>query len=205
MDEISQRFSKLWTTEVSDAMDQLGIDGVVQDLKQVISDSKLFGWAFTVKEIYHGPKEQAFDISTILKNVSADQVVVIDVRGRSDASTWGGNASAAAKAKGVRGALIDGACRDIDEIRAIDFPVFARAWVPRTGRDRIATVGMNIPVQIKGVTVNPNDFVLADSTGVVIVPHDNVKEILSKAEKIGARDKTIQREVRTGKDVSEVY
>ena len=205
MDNIIERFRILSSTTISDALDAVGVDGVLQDFRSVILNSTIVGRAFPVKEIYTGPKEQSFGVSNIIAKSSPGDVIVIANRGRTDVSTWGGITSTAAKIKGLAGTIIDGACRDIDEIRSIDFPVFARAWIPRTGRGRLATLSMGEPVQIQGLTVNPRDLILADATGIVVVPHELIEQVLSIAEKIYEKDKSIIQELKEGKDITTLY
>jgi hypothetical protein len=76
-------------------------------------------------------------------------------------------ASLAAKVKGVAGLVVDGGVRDIDEMVEHRFPVFARHPVATTGRTRLKVNAINIPIEIDGVSVNPGDVIVADSTGVV--------------------------------------
>jgi len=96
-----------------------------------------------------------------------------EVTGR--ASTWGSLASLSAKLRGIE-VVVNGAVRDIDEIREMTFPVFARAVVPITGKGRIATVSSNSPIEIDSVQIHPMNFEVGDSSGIVIVPQKRVNE-----------------------------
>jgi 4-hydroxy-4-methyl-2-oxoglutarate aldolase len=74
--------------------------------------------------------------------------------------------SRAARRRGVRGVVVDGACRDIDEAQALGFPLYARAAVPTTARGRAIELATNVPVTIDGVSIAPADLVIADGSGI---------------------------------------
>ena len=84
--------------------------------------------------------------------------------------------SLSVKLRGIEGVVVNGAVRDIDEIREMTFPVFARAVVPITGKGRIATVSSNSPIEIDSVQIHPMNFEVGDSSGIVIVPQKRVNE-----------------------------
>jgi regulator of RNase E activity RraA len=109
-------------------------------------------------------------------------VVVIVVEEGLDISGIGGLMATACKARDLAGAVIDGAVRDVDEILAMEFPVFSRSISPATSVGRYVSVAKNIPVQCAGVTVNPGDIIVAGTDGVVVVPRDMAEEILQKAK-----------------------
>ncbi|MGQ9656171.1 MAG: RraA family protein, partial [Thermodesulfobacteriota bacterium] len=94
----------------------------------------------------------------------------------------------ACKARGLAGAVIDGAARDVDEIEALEFPVFSRSITPATSVGRYVSVGKNIPVQCAGVTVNPGDLIVGGSDGVVVVPRDKAAQVLEIAQKIDEKE-----------------
>jgi regulator of RNase E activity RraA len=104
----------------------------------------------------------------------------------------------------VAGVVADGACRDVDEARDLEFPVYALTGVPVTARGRIVEESFQEPVSVCGVAVQPGDLVIADWTGVVFVPATHAEEVLSTAEDIFAREATMAEAVRAGKKASEV-
>jgi 4-hydroxy-4-methyl-2-oxoglutarate aldolase len=75
-----------------------------------------------------------------------------------------------AKVRGLEGAVIDGAARDVEEVTEIGFPIFSRAISPATSVGRYVAVAKQIPVKCAGVVVNPGDYIVGDSDGVVVVP-----------------------------------
>jgi regulator of RNase E activity RraA len=104
----------------------------------------------------------------------------------------------------AQGIVIDGACRDLDESLALNLPIYGRAAVPVTARGRIIEYTWNEPVIIDGVPVSPNDLIIADASGVAVIPAQNAIQVIEVAEKIVAREKAMADAVRAGKPVSEV-
>src|SRR4051794_38351973 len=131
-------------------------------------------------------------------------VIVIDHGGRLEAAGWGGILSLAAKLKGVAGVIVDGACRDVDESRDVELPIYARAGTPITARGRIVEESFNEPIRIGHVTVRPRDLVIADWSGVVFVAQERAEEIVATAEQIAAREAQMAAAVRAGRSVVEV-
>jgi regulator of RNase E activity RraA len=112
-------------------------------------------------------------------------------------------ASLAAKVKGVAGLLVDGGVRDLEEMIAFDFPVFARHMVPTTGRGRLKVEAIGAPVEVDGVVVAPGDIVVADGTGAVCLPRAGAEEILTRAEALQRDDEAAVAEIQRGLSFSE--
>ena len=83
-------------------------------------------------------------------------------------------------------------------------PLFARGAVPLTARGRIIEESTNEQIEIGGVTVRPGDYVIADNSGIVVVPGDRAEEVIPEAESIVARETAMARDVMDGKSVTEV-
>jgi len=131
-------------------------------------------------------------------------VIVVDNRGRLDCGGWGGLLTMAAVQKGVAGVVVHGACRDIGEAEDLGFPVYGLGTTPRTARGRVAEASTGEPVEITGVTVSTGDLVLADATGVVVVPADGAEAIIAAAEAIVARESAMAERLRAGTAPEEV-
>jgi len=200
------RLGALDTCAVSDALDRLGLAGAITGIGPLVAiDRPLVGPVVTVKV---GPRRDALPrahlgASAILAARPGD-VIVVDHRGRLDCSAWGGILSLAARERGVAGVVVDGACRDVDEARAMGFPLFARAAVPVTARGRIVEESFNEPVTLASVPVAPGDLLIADSSGVVVVAWANALEVVALAEKISEREAGMAAAVRAGASIVEV-
>lgn len=203
----SERLTALDSCACSDAMDGLGLRGVADGLRPLTIPHKVTGPVLTVEL---GPVDRAaagigrhLGTAAIEAALPGD-VIVVAGGGRVDAAGWGGVLSLACVTQRVNGVIVDGACRDVDEIVALGLPVYARAAVPATARGRYAEVGWNTPVEVAGVHVDPGDLVIADGSGVVFLPAGRVAEIITAAEGIMAREAELAARIRAGEPVSRV-
>jgi regulator of RNase E activity RraA len=122
-------------------------------------------------------------------------VVVMDLGGSERAAAWGGLASRIAQRRGVRGTIMWGSCRDIDEIRAIGYPVWAVAVCPRRSRNDFTFGWINRAVTIGTVDVSPRDFVIADESGVVVVPRARIGDVLDLCERIATQEAALEAQI----------
>jgi regulator of RNase E activity RraA len=114
-------------------------------------------------------------------------VLIIDMGG-APVSTFGGLAAHAALQRGVGGLIVDGGCRDIEEIRTAGLWVSSKHVTPTSGKSRVLVEAINVPITVCGVSINPGDYIIGDETGIVAVPLDQVGEALAIAEELAARD-----------------
>ncbi len=192
------------TPTVSDALDKLGISGAIIGLSPMTVRRRIAGAAQTV--LLGPPKEGApkrhLGAAAIMASSEGDVIVV--QHGRDEASGWGGLLSRGALAKGVSGVIIDGGFRDIDEAAELGLPIYGRAGVPITARGRVAEHDWNVPITVRGVAVSPGDLVLADGSGVVIVPKDRAEEVIATAEDIARLESLMAKDIDAGKPIGEV-
>ena len=201
----TDRLAMLDSCAVSDALDRLGIDGAALGLRPMTVGRRIAGPVITVElGPADGPHSERHLGTAAVEAATPGDIIVVAVGGRTDAAGWGGVLSEAATLRGVAGVIVDGACRDIDDTRALDLPVYSRAGVPRTARGRIVEVSWNTPVDIAGIGVRPGDLVLADGSGVVFVPAARADEVLAVADEIAARERAMVDRVRAGEPVSRV-
>jgi 4-hydroxy-4-methyl-2-oxoglutarate aldolase len=111
-------------------------------------------------------------------------VLVVAAQGDDAAALWGGNLSFGLQARGVVGAVFDGAVRDVTEIRALGFPVHARAVVTAAADLDAPRGEINVPIACGGVVVFPGDIVLGDEDGIVVVPAAAASEVAAKADAV---------------------
>src|SRR5712691_10400655 len=199
------RLSKLDACAVSDALDRFGLRGAVIGIRPMWPCSRIVGRAVTMKL-----KPVGLDLptqhlgTTTIEAAEAGDIIVADNAGRTDVSSWGGILSVAAKVKRLNGVIVDGACRDVDECRELQFPIYARAAVTITARGRIMQESFNQDIQCGGVAVRAGDLVIADGSGVVFIPAAKAAEVIAAAEEIMERERKMAEAVRAGRNVVEV-
>jgi 4-hydroxy-4-methyl-2-oxoglutarate aldolase len=202
---IVERLLKLDTCAVSDGMDRLGLMGATYGVRRMWPCPKIVGRAVTMKIKPMGLDKPKQHLGTLpIDAAQPGDVIVIDNGGRPDTSCWGGLLALAAKTKGISGVVIDGACRDIDESRDVGFPVYARGAVPMTARGRVMQESYNQEIQFAGVQVHPGDLVIADGSGVVIIPRSRGEEVVREGEAVAATEARMAEGIRQGMSVLEV-
>ena len=227
MDELVEKLQALDSCAVSDALDRLGLEGrAALGLAQLSTTRRIAGRAVTVQlgpDDGRGSKRhlctaavEASDgeagvlasggpeVWAAVEASAAGTVIVIAHGGRVDVAGWGGMLSLAASARRVEGVVIDGACRDLDESRELQLPVYGRAAVPVTARGRIIEYDWDVPVTIAGIGVAPGDLVIADGSGVVFIPSARAAEVVDLAATIACRESLMAADVRAGRPVSKV-
>lgn len=208
-DKIASRLARLDCCAVSDALDKLGLDGCVTGLAPLSSMRKIAGRVHTVRLV---AKDKAPAMSgpprhlgtTAIEACKPGEIIVVEQKSGIDAGSWGGILSLGARMRSIAGVIVDGPVRDVDEARAMDFPVFGRTTTARTARNRIVEIGADIPVTIGDVTVVPGDYVLADGSGVVFLAQIDAEKILDAAEMIAGREAAMAMALQDGKPITEV-
>lgn len=198
------RFAGLDSAAVSDALDQLGLPSGVGGIRPVWGPAGVVGYAVTVELEPRTEGPAGSHIATTAVESSDDRsVIVVDNQGRTDVSCWGGILSLGASLRGVRGVVADGVCRDVAEARELGFPVFSRGSIPATARGRLQQRSTGEPVDVAGLRVEQGDVVVADETGLVVVPRDRAEEVARIATAIVTRERAIADEVRAGAPLSQ--
>ncbi len=204
--EFVEKFQPYSTTNVSDALDKLGLHpGIVGILPLYEACPKLLGTAMTMKVTAAGPTRPSahMGVEPIMSAGKGD-VIVIDNAGHLDENCWGEILTYASIQRGIHGVVIDGASRDIDIIKTLNFPVYARGRVPLTARGRIMQDSCNCLIRIGGVQVRPGDIIMADDNGVAVIPQERAEEVLAAAAEIFQREATIVEELKKGVPLDEV-
>ncbi len=203
---LAARAARLASSTLANALDDAGLhDQVIATIKAVSPGMRFAGTAVTVREVagdYGDYTSDDFKVGAIVEAAGPGDVIVIDLGGAA-CSTWGGMASLAAKVKGVAGLLVDGGVRDLEEMIAFDFPVFARHLVPTTGRGRLKVEAIGEPVEVDGVAVAPGDIIVADGSGAVCLPQAGADEIITRAEALQRDDEAAVAEIQRGLGFSE--
>jgi 4-hydroxy-4-methyl-2-oxoglutarate aldolase len=197
----AQRFGRLETATISDALDRLGIKGQCYGLSPRSGEQQLTGRAFTVR---YGPAgTPAGTVGDYIDEVATGAIVVLDNGGRDDGTVWGDILTEVAHAKGIAGTVVNGVTRDIALARQLGYPIFSRGNWMRTGKDRVQVEGVECVVEIGGIRVMPGDLLRGDSDGVLVIPQAQEDRILQIAEEIHRAEEAIRAAVRSGSSLKE--
>lgn len=200
--EVVQGFRELLaydspTCAISDCLGRF--NAMTSDMRPVFDGIRLVGTAITVKTL-------AADLAAAFKAIDLAQpgdIVVIDAHGSVNTAFWGENMALSALNRGVVGAVIDGACRDVEELRQLRFPVISKGWVPNVAA--VAGYGeVNVPIQCAGVVVMPGDVLVIDGNGVVVVPRAEASTVLEKVRRLLATEKLLQARIKAGATIGEL-
>jgi 3-hexulose-6-phosphate synthase / 6-phospho-3-hexuloisomerase len=195
LEELAEAFKKVSSSNVSDAMHR---KGAMFDINPIQQGAKVVGRAVTVHTIngdWAKPVE-AIDVA------GPGDVLVINVDG-GGVAIWGELASWSAKVKGIEGVVVDGAVRDVDDIRAMGFPIWTKHVVPNAGEPKgFGEIGAEI--KCGGQTVRNGDWIIADDMGVVVVPQEQSQELANRALDVKEHENRLREEIQRGSSLSKV-
>lgn len=187
------------TTTVSDLLDSYGVCGAVaaSHIKPLLEGKRMVGTAVTLRSMPERktPTQAAFDKEPIKMSTreiyylsEPGDVLVADFGGNLDVSNMGGQSALVGKTSGFVGAIVNGAVRDLPAIREIDFPVWAAGVTPITGKFRMEAMEINGPVRVHDLVVYPGDLIVADDSGICVVPAEHIERLVDEAESIGSAE-----------------
>ncbi len=201
--------SKLYTAVVCDALDELGFRNraMRERLRPLFPKDHFVGWARTILcvDVAHIPEDPyAMEIEAVDSILPGD-VVVVSTSYSGFNAPWGELLSTAARARGARGAVIDGLVRDVRKIEELGFPVFAAGIKPVDSRGRGLVLFYNVPIECGEVLVSPGDLIFADYDGVVAIPAQIVTKVVEMATNRVLRENDSRAELMKGAYLRDVY
>ena len=193
-EDVREALSKVSTSNISDAQHH---KGSIKGLRPVVDRGvKIVGPALTVSTI-NGDWAKAVEA---IDQAGPGDVLVIDAQG-GEIAVWGELASNSCKVKGLAGVVIDGATRDVQDIRDIEFPVWARHFVPDAGEPKgHGEIGGE--VEVGGQTVLTGDWIVGDESGLVVIDQDRLVEIANRALNVLEMENRLREEIRRGSTLS---
>jgi 3-hexulose-6-phosphate synthase / 6-phospho-3-hexuloisomerase len=200
MTELAKTLCEVGSANVSDALRTLGRHFQAMDggMRPLDPSMKCAGPAFTVR-CYPGA---TFAIEKALEEAKLGDVLVVDGGGVPDVILMGGLMSLRAKTRGIAGAVLDAAVRDVSDVIAIPFPMFSRYICPRAGT--FAEIGERNTIICCGrIPVRPGDWIVADSSGIAVIPSEMLEATHAKALEIHHREQKIQSGLLAGKTLSQ--
>ncbi len=200
--DVLDRAAKLSSANLCDGMIGLGIprDGCMESGIYPVSPAMRSSGTICTVDTDAG-NNMPIHLALYKAPPGSGYVMVIDGNNVQDYPYFGDNMMLTGKVIGLGGMVVDGCVRDREGCAGMEFPVFARGYLPR-GPQKIDFGGINRPISCGGLLINPGDLIIADADGVAVAPRDRVYEILDKAEKKLAYDedrKAVMREYETAR------
>jgi 3-hexulose-6-phosphate synthase/6-phospho-3-hexuloisomerase len=183
------------TPNISDAMHR---KGAMRDIHPINLGTKIVGRAITV-QTFAG--DWAKPVEAI--DLAGPGNVLVIYNGSNNIAPWGGLATLSSKNRGIEGVVVDGAVRDVDEIRALNYPIFSSGITPNAG-DPKGMGEINAEITCGGQLVRPGDYIVGDDSGVVVIPKERAYEIARRAKEVEKMESRLYEEIRRGKTLSQV-
>ena len=194
LEDVREALMRASTSNISDAQHH---KGSIKGLRPVVDKGvKMAGPALTVRTM-DGDWAKAVEA---IDRAAVGDVLVIDAGGGTIA-VWGELASNSCQVKGLAGVVIDGATRDVQDIRELNFPVWARHFVPDAGEPKgLGEIG--VEVEVGGQVVRTGDWVVGDESGLVVVAQERVVELANRALNVLEMENRLREEIRRGSTLS---
>jgi len=209
MTDLSQRLSKCYASAIHDVLREKGYGNCVlpPEIQALQRGQKLFGEIYTLSG--HVDKtltrhESLLLWSQVLSKVPNGKVIVCQPNTHSIA-LMGELSARALMFKGTKGYLMDGHCRDVEEIIDAKFPVFCRLSTPADIVERWKYDALGDPITIGSVTICSGDYIIADMDGAVIIPQEVVEEVVTETEKVMNTESEMRKAILGGMDPEQAY
>lgn len=202
-----ERLERLYTAVVADVLDKLGFRNQCMHsrIRPLWPQAKCAGFALTVQTVPARDLAPANPYAGELLAVDSLQPGDVLVVSESKWSFWGELLSTAARYRGCKGVVLDGPTRDSLAIQAMKFPVFHVGFHPADSLGRLDVVAHNVTITCAGVLVHPNDLILADHDGVVVVPHGIAEDALQRAEEKVRGENLVRKALADGMSCTEAF
>ena len=191
------RWADIRSPIASDSMNKAGT--LAAAIRPIKPGYRMLGQALTVRAI-------AGDITPLLHGISQTKpgdILIVDGGGCMDNAILGGNMAKEASCRGVAGLVIDGAIRDVAEIRELDIPCFTRAITP-AGPNYSYIGDVGAPISCGGTLVESGDLVIGDDDGVTVVPRRRINKVLTVCRETLAAEAEWDRRINAGESFTDI-
>ena len=217
--EVAARLEAIPTDTIYDVLDEFGHGDrccLSNKITPLVAGRSLAGPVYTVR-FTRDPRTTAEwnppqlpTITSRFEAITPGDVIVVDGGGDRSAGHWGEVLSRIAQQFGARGAVVDGGTRDTRGLAALDdWLLFARYSSPIEAIRRLRVHEVDVPLFLHGalgpVPVHPEDWIVADEDGVVIIPSAELQRVLDRAEVVEQADLQAQLAISAGENIQEVY
>jgi regulator of RNase E activity RraA len=187
--EMVARYEKNYTAAINDIFQARGLHNqwLGPDIKCITKNLErevVAGFAFTVQWIHNPlPDERDKPAAKMVQSYPEDAIIVVDTGADQISGFWGELATTICLKNGVRGAVINGGAKDTGFVKKMGFPIFCKFSSPVDGFYRSRLHAWQVPIWFNGVLINPGDFMVCDSDGVLVIPQEIAEEVLMEAER----------------------
>ncbi|WP_223639029.1 RraA family protein [Planococcus sp. 4-30] len=190
-----EQYKSIPTTAISDAME--GLNNLDSSIKPLKDTYKISGKALTVKM----PIGDNYSVMKALDAAEPGDIIVIDAKGDLSRAVAGDFVIGMAKTLGIAGFVVDGAIRDLEACKALDFPIFCKGTTMAAG-NKAGQGEINTAISCGGVSVHSGDIIVGDGDGVIVIPQESAQKVLAGSlEKI---EKDEQRAASVSEDVAAI-
>ena len=209
MDKLTERLSKCYASAVHDVLREKGFGNCVlpPEIQALKRGQKLFGEIYTVSghiDYTLSRHESLLLWSQVLSKVPNKKVIVCQPNTHSVA-LMGELSARALMVKETKGYLMDGHCRDVEEIIEAKFPVFCRLSTAADIVERWKYDTLGMPITIGSVTICSGDFIIADMDGAVIIPKEVAENVITKTEEVMFTESEMRKAILSGMDPEQAY
>ena len=196
--EVVRILGQLGVATVHEAQSRTGL--MLPYMRPIYNSARMAGPAVTVLC-------QAGDnlmIHAAVELCKAGDVLVVTTTSESTDGMFGELLATSLRARGVAGLIIDAGCRDVADLTTMDFPVWAKA-ISAQGTVKATAGSVNVPVTCAGQLVRPGDAIVGDIDGVVVVPREDVADVVLAGQKRIAKEETNREKLRAGEAGLDMY
>ena len=209
MNDVSNRLSKCYASAIHDVLREMGYSNCVlpPEIRALNRNQKLVGEIYTVSGNIDQKVSRYQSLllwAQVLSKVPDGRVLVCQPNTHTIA-LMGELSARALMVKGIKGYLVDGHCRDAQEIIDSKFSVFCRLTTPADIVERWKYDSLGKPIRIGTVIISSGDFIIADMDGAVIIPKETLEEVLIKTEKVMATESEMRLAILDGMDPEKAF
>ena len=209
MSDLSVRLSKCYASAIHDVLREMGYGNCVlpPEIQALERGQKLAGKIYTISGSIDqtlSRHESLLLWSQVLSKVPGGKVLICQPNTHAVA-LMGELSARALMVKDTKGYLMDGHCRDVEEIIDAGFPVFCRLATPADIVERWRYNSLGNPITIGTVTIRSGDYIIADMDGAVIIPQEVIEDVVSKTEDVMATESEMRLAILDGMDPEQAY
>ena len=185
MKDLAAKFAELGVATVHEAFGRSGV--IDLDLRQIVHGSRVAGPARTA---LCEPADNTM-VHAIVARAQPGDILVLTSSVPAPVALVGELLATQAKVRDVAGILVDGAVRDLDQLEQLRIPIWAR-YVRPTGASKGKVGQIDVPIVVGGVVIRPQDLIIMDCDGAMVVPAERVDEVMELALTRAARENELR-------------